>query len=185
MGAECCSAPLVAQPSRGWRKALWIALAVNVAMFVTELGASFTSGSISLRADALDFLGDSANYIISLVVVGLASQWRSRAALLKGATLVGFGVWVLASTVMAFFYGVAPEPRTMGIVGLCALVANVGVALLLYRFRDGDANMKSVWVCSRNDAVGNVAVMLAALGVFGTESVWPDLVVAIVIASLA
>ncbi len=185
MGAGCSCAPEVARPSTGWRRALWIALAVNAVMFVVELGASFTSGSVSLRADALDFLGDSANYVISLAVIGLALQWRSWAALLKGATLVGFGLWVFVSAVLAFSNGAAPEPRTMGVVGFCALVANFGVALLLYRFRDGDANMKSVWVCSRNDALGNIAVMFAAIGVFGTGSLWPDLVVAAVIATLA
>lgn len=185
MSAGCCEAPKDAPQTAGWRTALWIALVVNATMFVAEPHAGFSSGSVSLRADALDFLGDAANYIISLAVVGLALRWRAQAALLKGATLVGFGAWVLVSAGLAAVANVAPEPRVMGAVGFVALVANLGVALLLYRFRTGDANMQSVWVCSRNDALGNIAVMLAALGVFGTGLVWPDLAVAGIIAMLA
>ena len=185
MSAGCCDTPVTAPLNASWRKALWIALAVNALMFAAELFAGFASGSLSLRADALDFLGDSASYIISLTVVGLALRWRARAALLKGVTLLGFGAWVLISAAVAAQHGAAPEPRIMGVVGFFALAANLGVALMLYRFRAGDANMQSVWVCSRNDALGNVAVILAALGVFGTGRVWPDLVVATVMALLA
>ena len=186
MGADCCGVtPNENVPVAGWRTALWVALLVNAVMFAAEVYAGFTSGSVSLRADALDFLGDTANYTISLAVVGLALQWRARAALVKGITLVAFGGWVIVATILAALRGVPPEARVMGVVGFVALVANLGVAVMLYRFRSGDSNMQSVWICSRNDALGNIAVMLAALGVFGTGRVWPDLVVAVAIAGLA
>lgn len=186
MSASCCSAqPQSAVNDRRWRRALWIALGVNGVMFVAEMGASFASNSLSLRADALDFLGDTANYAISLAVAGAALAWRARAALLKGATLALLGVWIIGSAVWAALHGSAPEPRTMGLVGMLALLANVGVALMLYRFRAGDANMRSVWICSRNDAIGNVAVVAAALGVFGTGTAWPDLAVAALMAMLS
>jgi Co/Zn/Cd efflux system component len=168
-----------------WRLALWIALAVNAAMFIIEFAAGAAADSRALQADALDFFGDSANYAISLVVASMALAWRARTAFLKGVTLLAFGSWVLVAAILAFLNGTAPEAAMMGIVGAMALVANIGVALLLYRFRSGDANMRSVWICSRNDAIGNVAVMIAALGVFQTQSAYPDLAVAILLAGLA
>ncbi|MEQ1535035.1 MAG: cation transporter [Burkholderiaceae bacterium] len=168
-----------------YRKILWFALIVNAAMFAIELGAGFSSGSVSLLADAIDFLGDAANYGVSLAVLTMAMAWRSKAALLKGVCMLGFGVFVLARAIWVAKTGAVPEAATMGSIGLLALIANVTVALLLYRYRTGDANMRSVWLCSRNDAFGNIAVMLAALGVFGTGSAWPDLAVAIGMASLA
>lgn len=168
-----------------WRRALWVALAVNAAMFVVEIGAGLRSGSVSLLADAVDFFGDAANYGVSLAVLGLGLAWRARAAWVKGATMGAFGVGVLAHAAWNLVAGTVPEPVTMGAVGALALAANVGVAALLWAFRDGDANMRSVWLCSRNDAIGNVAVMAAALGVFGTGRAWPDLVVAVVMATLA
>lgn len=187
MGASCCSSACSSDSSNNeprWRRALWIALAVNLAMFGVEIVAGATAGSRALMADALDFFGDAANYAISLAVAGLALGWRARAALFKGATLLVLGLWVLGSIVYASFTGAAPHAETMGIIGVLALVANIGVALLLYRFRSGDANMRSVWICSRNDAVGNVAVVAAAFGVFGTGTAWPDLIVAGVLAGL-
>jgi Co/Zn/Cd efflux system component len=168
-----------------YRKILWFALVVNAAMFLVESGAGFHSGSVSLLADAIDFLGDAANYGVSLAVLTMAMAWRSKAALLKGTCMLGFGVFVLARAVWGMKTGAVPEANTMGWIGLLALVANVAVAFLLYRYRTGDANMRSVWLCSRNDAFGNIAVMLAALGVFGTGSAWPDLLVATGMASLA
>jgi Co/Zn/Cd efflux system component len=153
-------------------------------MFGVEIVAGVTADSHALMADALDFLGDSANYAISLVVAGMALVWRARAALLKGATLVALGLWVLISTVHGALVGASPQAETMGTIGILALVANVGVALMLFRFRTGDANMRSVWICSRNDAIGNIAVIAAAAGVFGTGTAWPDLIVAAVLASL-
>lgn len=180
--STCGSAPMVNQPR--WRRALWIALAVNAVMFGIEMVAGSAADSRALQADALDFLGDSANYAISLLVAGMAMTWRSRAALAKGITLFALGAWVLLTAIMSVLDGASPEPATMGVVGFLALVSNAGVALMLYRFRSGEANMRSVWICSRNDAIGNLAVMAAALGVFGTGNAWPDLIVAAILASL-
>lgn len=170
--------------SPAWRRALWIALAVNALMFAAEMTAGIMGGSKALQADALDFLGDSANYAISLGVAGLVLAWRARAALLKGATIFVFGLYVLLSALWAISRGTVPHAEVMGAVGFVALLANGGVALMLYRFRSGDANMRSVWICSRNDAIGNLAVMFAALGVFGTGSGLPDIFVAAIMAGL-
>ena len=168
-----------------WRRALWIALVLNAAMFGVELLAGLQAGSVSLLADAVDFAGDAANYALSLAVLSMALVWRSRAALVKGASMLAYGVFVLAKAAWVLRSGQVPEPLTMGLVGGLALLVNGGVAVLLYAFRSGDANMRSVWLCSRNDALSNIAVMLAALGVFGTGSAWPDLAVAAVMAMLA
>lgn len=186
MSKQCCEfdAPTATVDPR-WRKALWIALAVNVVMFAVEIGAGVAADSRALQADALDFFGDAANYAISLGVAGLSLAWRARSALLKGATITLFGVYVIASAIWATLGDASPKAEVMGLVGFLALVANAGVALMLYRFRNGDSNMRSVWICSRNDAIGNVAVMLAALGVLGTGSAWPDLIVAAIMALLA
>ena len=187
MADQCCAGKSgkTALNDPRWRRVLWIALIVNAAMFGVEIVAGVAADSRALQADALDFLGDSANYAISLGVAGMAIGWRARAALLKAATMLGFGLWVFASAVWGFVAGTAPEAETMGLIGALALVANVVVALMLYRWRTGDANMRSVWVCSRNDAIGNLAVMAAALGVFGTGQGWPDLLVAAIMAGLA
>jgi Co/Zn/Cd efflux system component len=170
--------------SARWRLALWIALAVNAGFFVAEIVAGAAAGSAALQADALDFFGDAANYAISLGVAGMALTWRARAAVAKGSTLIVFALWVLASTAWHVFYGTLPRAEVMGVVGIAALVANGGVALMLYRFHTGDANMRSVWICSRNDAVGNAAVLLAAMGVFGTGTGWPDVIVAAIMGGL-
>ncbi len=182
-GPQGCS-PTPSLDSPQWRRALWIALAVNAGMFLAEIGAGVAAGSASLQADAIDFLGDSANYAISLGVAGMALAWRARAALVKGWSLGLLGAGVLASTAWHAQAGTLPGAGTMGIVGLLALAANAGVALMLYRYREGDANMRSVWICSRNDAIGNLAVLAAAAGVFGTGTAWPDLIVATVMAAL-
>ncbi|WP_428487763.1 cation transporter [Rhodopila sp.] len=183
---SCCSAAsgagLLSSPA--WRRALWIALVINAGFCVAEIVAGAAAGSASLQADALDFLGDAVNYAISLGVAGLALRWRARAAVGKGATLIVFALWVLAGTAWHVFYGTVPRAEVMGMVGIAALIANGGVALMLYRFRTGDANMRSVWICSRDDAVGNAAVLLAAMGVFGTETAWPDVIVAAIMAAL-
>jgi Co/Zn/Cd efflux system component len=188
MADNCCESACGSDTAKAdprWRRVLWAALIVNAGMFLVEMAAGAAADSRALQADALDFLGDAANYAVSLAVVGMALAWRARAALLKSLFMLGFAGWVLGSAVVAFVYGTAPDPKTMGIIGALALAANVGVALLLYRYRMGDANMRSVWICSRNDAIGNVAVMVAALGVFGTGSAWPDLIVASIMAALA
>jgi cation diffusion facilitator family transporter len=179
----CDSAP--ARPDSRYRRVLWIALAVNALMAVVEIAAGMAAGSVSLLADALDFIGDAANYGVSLWVLGLALTWRARAALLKALCMAAFGVFVLGRAAWSLTSGLPPEPLTMGAVGLLALGANLGVAALLYAWREGDANMRSVWLCTRNDALGNLAVLAAALGVFGTGQAWPDLLVAVIMASLA
>jgi Co/Zn/Cd efflux system component len=168
-----------------YRKILWVALIVNLAMFGIEIGAGFKSGSTSLLADAIDFFGDAANYGVSLAVLSAGVVLRAKAALFKGACMLGFGLFVLGRTAWVFNQGTTPEALTMGSIALLALVANVAVAVMLYAFREGDANMRSVWLCSRNDAIGNIAVMLAALGVLGTGNAWPDLLVACGMAVLA
>jgi Co/Zn/Cd efflux system component len=170
--------------SPAWRRALWIALAVNGGMFLAEIVAGVAAGSSALQADALDFLGDTANYAISLTVAGMVLQWRARAAMLKGVSLLLLGLWVLGSTAWHAYAGTLPQAEIMGVVGLLALVANGAVALMLYRYREGDANMRSVWICSRNDAIGNATVLLAAAGVFGTGTGWPDIIVAAIMGGL-
>ena len=184
MSDHCCAAPTPsADPA--WRRILWIALLLNAAMGAVEIAGGLSAGSVALLADAIDFFGDAANYGISLAVLAMAPVWRPRAALIKAASMAAFGLFVLGRAGWAAQSGVPPEPFTMGAVAALALAVNVGVALLLYRYRTGDSNMRSVWICSRNDALGNVAVALAALGVFGTGAAWPDLVVAAGMAALA
>lgn len=168
-----------------WRRVLWIALIANAAMFLVEIAAGVAADSRALQADALDFFGDAANYAISLGVAGMILAWRARAALLKAASMLAFGLWVLGYALYGAVAGAAPHAQTMGLIGSLALVVNVAVAGLLFRFRTGDANMRSVWLCSRNDAIGNLAVLAAAFGVFGTGRAWPDLVVAAIMAALA
>jgi Co/Zn/Cd efflux system component len=185
MGDSCCASnSCQSKVTPRYRRALWIALGINAVMFAVELGAGWNAGSVSLLADAADFLGDAANYGVSLLVLSMAVIWRSRAALLKGTTMGLYGVFVLAQAAWNGVNGVVPEAYTMGVVGALALAANVSVAVMLYAFRDGDANMRSVWLCSRNDAIGNIAVILAAGGVFGLGAAWPDLLVAVIMAGL-
>ncbi|HKS56561.1 MAG TPA: cation transporter [Steroidobacteraceae bacterium] len=164
---------------------LWIALIVNASMFVVELAAGHRAASASLLADAVDFLGDAANYAVSLFVLSLAAIWRSRTALAKGITMGLYGFFVLGRVAWGVVQGAMPHATTMGVIGLLALAANVAVAVMLYAYREGDANMRSVWLCSRNDAIGNVEVMAAALAVAMTSSMWPDLLVAIAMSVLA
>lgn len=186
MSASCCESsctPATAIPPR-YRRALWIALVVNLAMFGVELAAGWGAGSASLLADAVDFFGDAANYAISLFVLSMGLATRARTALLKAFFMGGYGVYVLGQAAWNGFNGVVPEALTMGLVGTLALCANLGVAALLYAYREGDANMRSVWLCSRNDAIGNLAIVLAAVGVFGTGTAWPDLIVAAIMGVL-
>lgn len=189
MSGPCCShdapRPQTITNIGRYRKILWIALIVNAAMFGIELAAGVQAGSLSLLADAIDFAGDALNYAVSLAVLASALAWRVRAARLKALSMMGFGLYVLGAALWSVWHGEAPQPLTMGVVALMALAANVGVAWMLYAFREGDANMRSVWLCSRNDAIGNLAVLVAALGVLGTGSAWPDLAVAGLMAALA
>jgi Co/Zn/Cd efflux system component len=179
MGDACCTPKGISYP-----RVLWIALIANAAMFLVEVVAAAWSGSSALAADAGDFLGDSANYALSLGAIALGGAWISRVALLKGAVMSVYGIAVLGYAAWRIWLGVAPEPVTMGVVGVLALLVNLGVAALLYRFRDGDANMQSVWLCTRNDVIANIAVLVAAAGVVGTGTLWPDVAVAAMLAAL-
>ena len=176
MSEACCPVkPVEVASSKRYRSILWIALAVNLTMFVVEVAASFNADSVSLLADAVDFAGDAANYGLSLGAIALGSLWESRAAVVKGVSMAAYGVFVLLYAVWMLLSGSQPEPLTMGIVGTIALLANLGVAALLFAYRAGNSNMRSVWLCTRNDAIGNIAVLIAAVGVFGGGSAWPDL----------
>jgi cation diffusion facilitator family transporter len=188
MSVHCCDhdsppAKKIVNLTR-YRRILWAALLINAAMFVVEIAASVQSGSLSLLADAIDFAGDTLNYGVSLAVLASALAWRARAAILKAVSIIGFGLFILGQALWSVWNGSVPSATTMGAVAALALLANVSVAMMLYAFREGDANMRSVWLCSRNDAIGNLAVMVAALGVLGTGSAWPDLIVASLMASL-
>ncbi|ENV08257.1 cation transporter [Acinetobacter higginsii] len=167
-----------------FRKALWIALVLNALMFFVEIIGGSHARSVSLWADALDFAGDAANYAISLAVLSMTLYWRATAALVKGITMAAFGIFVIVKVFWSWWLGVTPEPMLMGAIGVLALAVNVISALMLYAFRDGDANMRSVWLCSRNDAIANIAIIIAAIGVLGTGTMFPDLFVAFVIAYL-
>ncbi|KEO54646.1 cation transporter [Thioclava indica] len=184
----CCSndtcSSNVAAAGR-YRAVLWIVLAINAVMFAVEIIAGLAAGSAALQADALDFFADAANYGISLFVLGMTLRWRSVAALVKGASMGLFGLWVIASVIWHVLHGTVPAWGAMGAVGVVALLANGVCLALLYAWRDGDANMRSVWICSRNDVIANLAVLGAALGVFGTGTGWPDIIVAAVMAILA
>jgi cation diffusion facilitator family transporter len=186
MSAHCCND----NPRRfegvspRYRRILWIVIALNALMFGVEVVAGALAGSMALQADAMDFAADAATYGLTFYMIGKPDRWRASAALIKGASLAVMGSYVLGATLWRVFVTGTPEPIVMGAVGFAALAVNVTAALLLFRFRDGDANVRSVWLCSRNDAIGNVAVMLAALGVFGTGTAWPDLAVAAIMAGL-
>ena len=189
--ADCCCTPPpldLGKPKAevaAFRRVLWAVLGINAAMFLVEVGAGLAAGSASLQADALDFLGDAANYAISLLVVGMALRYRAAAALAKGASMGLFGIWVIGTVLWHAWHGTLPSAFTMGAIGAAALAANAASFGLLWRHRRGDANMMSAWICTRNDVFGNLAVLLAAAGVFGTGTGWPDLIVAAVMAALA
>jgi Co/Zn/Cd efflux system component len=185
---DCCDHCQTPDPQRGntaYRRVLWAVLAINAAMFLIEIGAGLAAGSASLQADALDFFGDAANYAISLLVVGMALRYRAMAALAKGTTMGLFGLWIIGTAIWHALQGTLPSALAMGAVGFAALVANAVSFGLLWAHRDGDANMRSAWICTRNDVLGNLAVLIAAAGVFGTGTGWPDIIVAAIMASLA
>ncbi|MCC3303502.1 cation transporter [Sneathiella sp. HT1-7] len=168
-----------------YRLVLWLALIVNGGMFLVEILAGLAAGSASLQADALDFLGDAGNYAISLFVLGMALRVRAKAALFKGLVMAVFGIWVIGNVITHVISGTLPGAMTMGVVGTVALIANAAVFILLWSYRAGDSNMRSVWLCTRNDVLGNIAVLIAAGGVFGTGTGWPDFIVAAIMAFLA
>ncbi len=170
--------------SAEYRRRLWLVIAINGIMFLVELLGGALAGSRALQADALDFLGDTLTYGISLAVIGMSLRVRSTAALFKGLSLFLMGLWVAGSTLWSFFVLRTPEVPVMSAIALLALAANVVSVLILARYKDGDANVRSVWLCSRNDAIGNVAVLIAAAAVWLTDTPWPDLVVALGMAAL-
>lgn len=167
-----------------YKRILWAVIVINAAMFIIEMSAGKLAGSQALQADALDFLGDAFTYGLSLAVIGMSLKVRSTAALIKGVSLLLMGLWVFGSTAYQFFVLGVPKAEIMGAIGVLALAANVASVLLLMRYKDGDANVRSVWLCSRNDAIGNVAVMVASVAVWFTATAWPDLIVAIIMAGL-
>jgi cation diffusion facilitator family transporter len=185
MGADCCGHGTTFDGmSAAYKRRLWLVIVINASMFLVEMGAGALAGSQALQADALDFLGDAATYGISLAVIGASIQIRARAAILKALSLTAMALWVLGSTAYHVLILGVPRAEIMAAVGILALAANVASVLILMRYKDGDANVRSVWLCSRNDAIGNVAVMVAALAVWGTATKWPDLLVAAIMAGL-
>lgn len=184
--ATCCSGgvPVFDGMDRRYKRVLWTVIVINGVMFMTEMMAGQLTSSQALKADALDFLGDTVTYGLSLVVIGSSLRTRASAALFKGVSLSLMGVWVLGSTVYQTLILGVPSAEVMGVIGFLALAANLASVGLLMPYKDGDANVRSVWLCSRNDAIGNIAVMLAALGVWSTATAWPDLIVAAIMASL-
>ena len=187
MADQCCASACGSETTLNdarWRRVLWIALSLNAAMFIVEGVAGYFAGSRALQADALDFLGDAANYAISLSVAGMALAWRAKTAMVKGITILSFGLGVLVWAIWGLFHGSNPAPYAMSAVGTLALVVNFGVAVMLYRYRTGDANMRSVWICTRNDAVNNCLVIGAGVAVLWTGSGLPDLIAALVMAIL-
>lgn len=184
MSYDCCDVGDT-EPEGAFRRALWVVLVINSAMFVIEAASGLFSGSAALQADALDFLQDSTTYAITLMVLGHSLRWRASAAMLKGGAMAVFGVYVLGLSIYKLFVLGVPQAEVMSGVGFVALIANVVSATILYKFRAGDSNRRSVWLCSRNDAIGNVAVITAGLVVYLTNTPWPDLVVAVFMAGLA
>lgn len=182
---SCCSSNQPIHQSPKYKKALWIVLVLNLSMFFVEIVTGIKSGSTSLLSDSLDFLGDSANYLISLIVLPMALSYRAKASMVKGLTMGVFGLFILITTIYRAFYGEVPSYSEMSIVGFLALLVNVSALLILLKFRDGDSNVRSVWVCSRNDAIGNMAVILAGIAVYFFQSKYPDLIVAFILAFLA
>lgn len=185
MSNHCCPTPEPGEIDTSYRKTLWIVLAINVVMFMVEMVAGLVADSVSLQADALDFLGDAANYGISLFVLNKSMRMKAHSALLKAASMLLFGVWVLGQAAYQAINGALPTAEIMGVVGFIALFANIACFMMLSRHSREDSNRQSVWLCSRNDAIGNLAVLLAALAVYFTDSHWPDWIVAIIISFLA
>ncbi|MDF1720755.1 MAG: cation transporter [Minwuia sp.] len=184
MSAACNHSDNLPTDQPGFRRALWWVIAINAGMCVVEVIAGWRSGSLALLSDSLDFAADAATYGISLAVLGASLSVRAWAAVAKGASMGLLGAWILVMAVVAAVDGGVPDAPTMSAIGFLALIANLTSVLFLLRFRNGDANLRSVWLCSRNDAIGNVAVILAGAGVFASASRWPDLAVAIVMATL-
>jgi Co/Zn/Cd efflux system component len=184
MSANCCADKKFDGVSERYKRILLVVIALNALMFGVEIAGGIFSQSQALQADALDFLADSLTYGMSLWVIGRSLSLRSNVAIAKGVSLAAMGGWVLFSTIYRVFTEHTPEPFTMGWIAVCALGVNLLSVLLLLTYKDGDANVRSVWLCSRNDAIGNIAVMVAAVTVAYTQSGWPDLIVAFLMSGL-
>lgn len=185
MSASCGTHnPVSQKPDQTYKRVLIAIIAINAVFFVIEFSASLISGSRALQADSLDFFADSMTYSLSLAVLGMSLKWRATAAIIKGISLLMMGTWVMGSTIYAAIFLNSPNSTIMGSVAFLAFLANLTSALLLLRYRNGDSNIRSVWLCSRNDAIGNLGVMVAAGLVYAFNSPWPDLIVAFLMASL-
>lgn len=183
---SCCpkGVPIFDGVDPRYKRILWTVIGINGAMFLGEMVAGQLAGSQALKADALDFLADTVTYGLSLAVIGASLRTRATAALAKGVSLSLMALWVFGSTLYQTLILSLPKAEVMGVVGVLALATNLASVLLLRPYKDGDANVRSVWLCSRNDAIGNVIVMAAAFGVWGTATAWPDLAVAAVMAGI-
>lgn len=183
MGKNCCShdhhddlAPQLHKQS--FRNILIFSMIVNFGMFFVEVAYGYFANSLSLKADAIDFFGDGVNYLASLLVINSVLSLRAKVSMAKALTMIVFGIVILVNGITQLINGDIPNSFTMTWVGVLALVSNVLVAVLLFKFREGDSNMQSIWLCSRNDAISNIAVVLAAGGVYLTSNAWPDILVA-------
>jgi Co/Zn/Cd efflux system component len=179
-----CGNAVFAGMSAPYKRVLGIVIAINATMFFVETAAGVQGQSMALQADALDFLGDTATYALSLYVISKPAVWRARAALLKAISLGALGFWILGWAIYNMIDMGQPSAVVMTWVGALALAANIVSAGLLFRYRDGDANVRSVWICSRNDAIGNLAVIVAAGAVWVFSSAWPDVIAGALIACL-
>jgi Co/Zn/Cd efflux system component len=178
---ECCA---VIRVSERQRRVFHIVLWINITMFLLEAVAGMLSYSTALVADSVDMLGDAIVYGFSIYVIGRGTIWQARAAILKGLIMAAFGVGVLVQVIVMVLNGLVPSAEVMGLVGVLALTANVFCLMLLWRHRAEDINMRSAWVCSRNDVIGNVGVLVGAVGVTLSGSAWPDIVIGLLLAAV-
>jgi Co/Zn/Cd efflux system component len=178
---ECCRVNVVSEQQR---HVFRVVLIINVSMFLVEAIAGILANSTALLADSVDMLGDAIVYGFSLYVIGRGAVWQPRAAFLKGIIMATFGLGILAQVVFKILHGIVPTAEVMGLVGFMALIANVVCLMLLWQRHGDDINMRSAWICSRNDVIGNVGVLLGALAVGLTSSPWPDIVIGLLIAAV-
>ncbi len=174
----------VATGSAHERRILIIVLIINAVMFSVEFSAGLMAGSTALLADSLDMLADAIIYAIGLFALGRASHWRARAALTSGLFQMALGAGIAIEAFVKIFVDGLPDTTTMGLFGMLALIANTICFVLLARFRDGDINLRATWICSRNDMIGNVGVLVAAGLVLWFDSGWPDIVIGLMIAGV-
>ena len=181
---ECTGDTNRAQNDPGYRRALWLVVALNLGFGVLEVGGGLLADSQALLADSLDFLGDGTITLVGLLALAWAATARAKVAFAQGLFLLALGIGVIGVAIWRAMTATAPEAELMGGIGLVALAVNVTAALILSRYREGDANVRAVWLFSRNDALANVAVIVAAGLVAWTGKAWPDLAVAAVIPAL-